>query len=125
MAKWIFPTKSNDSLNFAEVRQRLKRVEEMVAELKQEAAGCTLNIENLNIEQLTIEKLIFHLAKLDIKELSGALNIGNNFGVNIREKKQLADQKKQEIRPQTDKKSGSNNSSGRKNNKTKVKFKFK
>jgi hypothetical protein len=45
-----------------------------------------IHIENLNVHDPVLENLTFRLDKLDIKELSGALNMGNNFGVEVKEK---------------------------------------
>jgi hypothetical protein len=37
------------------------------------------HIEHIDIHQPTMEELSFRLDELDIEELSGSLNIGNNF----------------------------------------------
>lgn len=50
-----------------------------------------INIDKLDIHQL--DNLIFRLDKLDIKDLSGALNIGNNFDI---KKDKLIDEEKKE-----------------------------
>ncbi|MDC3417385.1 hypothetical protein [Aquibacillus salsiterrae] len=42
-----------------------------------------INIEHLEIQTANVEELIYKLEKLDIKELSGALNIGNNLGTTV------------------------------------------
>lgn len=39
-----------------------------------------ITIEHLQMEQPILEQLAFRLDSLDIKELSGSLNLGNNFG---------------------------------------------
>lgn len=39
-----------------------------------------VNVESLHVDQASLEKLIFQLDNLDIQELSGSLNLGNNFG---------------------------------------------
>lgn len=39
-----------------------------------------ITIEHLQMEQPVLEQLAFRLDSLDIKELSGSLNLGNNFG---------------------------------------------
>jgi hypothetical protein len=45
--------------------------------LKREASQVT--IEQLDIHQPQVEELTFRLDALDIQELSGMLNLGNNF----------------------------------------------
>ncbi|MNT65242.1 hypothetical protein D3C72_2032100 [compost metagenome] len=39
-----------------------------------------IHIDNLHVHQPVLENLTFRLDQLDIKELSGSLNLGNNFG---------------------------------------------
>ncbi|WP_419393239.1 hypothetical protein [Cytobacillus praedii] len=45
------------------------------------------HIDRVDIHQPVLDQLSFHLDQIDIEELSGALNVGNNFGVNIGSKK--------------------------------------
>lgn len=57
-----------------ETNQLLKSIPEQIAH-----ASGTVSIQNLNIEQATLDKLLFQLDKIDVKDLSGTLNLGNNF----------------------------------------------
>lgn len=60
------------------LEQRLRRLEEQLADLS--AKHPRIHIDNLHVHQPVLENLTFRLDHLDIKELSGSLNLGNNFG---------------------------------------------
>lgn len=45
-----------------------------------------LNVKDLHLQELNLEELAFHLDKLDIKELSGMLNLGNTFSPTVHKK---------------------------------------
>jgi len=61
----------------------------------------TINIEQLTIESPTVDNLTFRLDKLDIEELSGALNLGNNFGTKVEQKQKKDVQRISKTRPST------------------------
>lgn len=65
-----------DNLLLRQIYKKLVSIEEEVEKLKSKPEY-HINIENLDVQQL--ENLIFRLDTLDIKDLSGTLNIGNNF----------------------------------------------
>lgn len=65
-----------DNLLLREIYKKLLSVEAEVEKLKSRPEY-HINIENMDVQQL--ENLIFRLDALDIKDLSGTLNIGNNF----------------------------------------------
>lgn len=59
-----------------EVAQRLEQV------LNQDAAHrVQVTIQHLHVERAMLDQLLFRLGDLDINELSGSLNLGNNFGI--------------------------------------------
>lgn len=60
------------------LEQRLRKLEEQLADLS--AKHPRIHIDNLHVHQPVLENLTFRLDQLDIKELSGSLNLGNNFG---------------------------------------------
>lgn len=62
-----------------EMENRFSRVEESLnrPEARQQPQ---IQIENVHIHQPVLEKLEFRLDALDIEQLSGSLNLGNNFG---------------------------------------------
>jgi len=65
-----------DALLLREILKKLTSLEEEVEKLKSKPEY-HINVEKLDVQQL--ENMIFRLDALDIKELSGTLNIGNNF----------------------------------------------
>ncbi|HYE82918.1 MAG TPA: hypothetical protein VEG39_12235 [Clostridia bacterium] len=69
---------SSDNLLLREIYKKLITIEEEVEKLKSKPEY-HIHVENLNVQQL--ENLVFSLDTLDIKDLSGTLNIGNNFGI--------------------------------------------
>lgn len=69
---------NSDNLLLREIYKKMISLEAEVKTLKSRPEY-HINVEKLDVQQL--ENLIFQLDKLDITDLSGTLNIGNNFGV--------------------------------------------
>jgi hypothetical protein len=74
----------------AETRNALKNIEKRMAALEnaltrlvEAEPSLEIRIENLDVRDPVIENLTFKFDKLDVKEVSGALNLGNNFGVRV------------------------------------------
>jgi hypothetical protein len=67
---------NSDNLLLREIYKKIISIEEEVEKLKSKPEY-HINIEKLDVQQL--ENLTFTLDTLDIKDLSGTLNIGNNF----------------------------------------------
>ena len=74
----------------AETRNALKNIEKRMAALEnaltrlvEAEPSLEIHIENLDVRDPVIENLTFKFDKLDVKEVSGALNLGNNFGVRV------------------------------------------
>lgn len=65
-----------DNILLREIYKKLTCIEAEVEKLKSRPEY-HINVEKLDVQQL--ENLIFRLDNLDIKDLSGTLNIGNNF----------------------------------------------
>jgi hypothetical protein len=61
-----------------QLEMRVQKLEEHLASLA--AKRPEIRIDTLHIHQPVLENLSFRLDQLDIKELSGSLNLGNNFG---------------------------------------------
>ncbi|EPZ41139.1 hypothetical protein [Alicyclobacillus acidoterrestris] len=61
--------------------EELRRTNQLLRSLPYELAKApgNVHIQNLKIEQATLDKLLFQLDRIDVKELSGTLNVGNNF----------------------------------------------
>ena len=45
-----------------------------------------MDVKDLHLNELTLEELSFHLDQLDIKEISGMLNLGNTFSPRVHPK---------------------------------------
>ncbi len=69
-------------MNEAELLRRLQRLEQKLDAILKQGKGTpqTVFVETLHMYEPKVEQLTFQLEQLDIKELSGALNLGNNFG---------------------------------------------
>lgn len=64
----------------------VQRIEEVLDKMNEHRVQVT--IQNLHVNQASLEQLVFRLDKLDIDELSGSLNLGNNFGTDaVRQQK--------------------------------------
>jgi hypothetical protein len=53
------------------------------------------HIEKVNVEHLRLEELAYHLDTIDIKELSGMMNLGNSFSPNLDIVKSLSKKSKE------------------------------
>lgn len=69
----------NDKILLKEIFRELDKIKTELETLKEKSMHYHINIEKLDIQEL--KSLEFHLDKLDIEELSGSLNLGNNFGL--------------------------------------------
>lgn len=79
------PVSAATSLTVQQLEKRLKKLEEELSNLT--AKHPQIHIDTLHVHQPVLENLTFRLDHLDIKELSGSLNLGNNFGAKPNEKK--------------------------------------
>ncbi|MFB5191339.1 hypothetical protein [Alicyclobacillus fastidiosus] len=70
----------------------LRRTNQLLKSIPEQMASApgTVNIQNLKIEQATLDKLLFQLERIDVKELSGTLNLGNNFQLDNPEQRVLS-----------------------------------
>lgn len=57
--------------------EQVQSLAEKLDHVRSERPGVT--IEHMQIDQAYLDELIFRLDSLDIQELSGSLNLGNNF----------------------------------------------
>ncbi|GAE37368.1 hypothetical protein JCM9157_4643 [Halalkalibacter akibai JCM 9157] len=72
-----------------QVIQRLEKLEKLIETLSEKETIYHINVEKIDVHDLKLENLTFSLDKLDIKDLSGALNLGNNLGVRVNQEDQL------------------------------------
>lgn len=75
-------------LMYKELRERIDKVEQTLDKLANKNLEYTVNIEHLHAHQPVLEQLSFRLDQLDVKTVSGALNLGNNFGVRVDQNRQ-------------------------------------
>jgi hypothetical protein len=74
---------SSDSVSLAELKKRIEQLERSLqqsAEHSNRPNTYHITIERMEIHQPKLDSLTFSLDALDIRELSGVLNLGNNFG---------------------------------------------
>ncbi len=71
-------TESKDSIQ--ELHDRVAQLEKMIQQLSRPVFE-QVTIERVYVQNPVLEHLEFGLDNIDIKELSGSLNLGNNFGV--------------------------------------------
>lgn len=67
-------------------KKLISRLESVEAELKRltdSKPEVRIHVERLDVQRAALENLTFRLDKLEIDELSGALNLGNNFGAAV------------------------------------------
>lgn len=81
-------SEASSSLSIQQLEKRLKKLEEELSQLSSKHPQ--IHIDNVHIHQPVLDNLTFRLDALDIKELSGSLNLGNNFGTKPNEKTGLA-----------------------------------
>ncbi|MDH7578351.1 MAG: hypothetical protein QHH75_11175 [Bacillota bacterium] len=62
------------------LEKRLSNLEKILSELKQMLAEKPWTIDRVIIEKMNTEKIEFNIDTIDVKEQSGVLNIGLNYG---------------------------------------------
>jgi len=80
--RWFKPEKSPPK-DPEDLGRRLAGLEAALRQLAQRPVEYNVTIEHVHIHQPVLEKLAFRLDRLEIDELSGALNLGNNFGTKV------------------------------------------
>ncbi|WP_050979734.1 hypothetical protein [Fictibacillus macauensis] len=81
MANW-FPRNEMNKEYTQSLENRIQQLETMIEKLTA-STHHHYHIEKIELQQPMIENLSFNLESIDIEELSGALNLGNNFGVSV------------------------------------------
>jgi hypothetical protein len=91
MSENLFPyRKSEDSLDLV---QKIDNLESKLAQLEKHlqilatVARNPIVIENMYIRRIDADKLQFKMDSIDVKELSGMLNVGVNSGGKFKKKK--------------------------------------
>ncbi|KOP71753.1 hypothetical protein AMS60_20855 [Bacillus sp. FJAT-21945] len=90
-----------DDLSYKELQKQLEDLQKRIDRMKEyQKAEYHFHIDRVDIHQPVLDQLSFHLDQIDIEELSGALNVGNNFGVNIGNEKEKGQKNKKEKQSQ-------------------------
>jgi hypothetical protein len=69
-----------------ELFQKFNNLEKSIQEKTPPSIIVKMDVKDLHLQELKLEELAFHLEKLDIKELSGMLNLGNTFSPTVHRK---------------------------------------
>lgn len=95
----FFRKKKPDPASFQKnadlLQKKVMELEKQLENVKGQHIEYHFHIAQVDIHNPVLEELSFQLDQLDIEELSGALNLGNNFGVAVgeKEKKSKSEQK--------------------------------
>ncbi|MFC4618617.1 hypothetical protein ACFO4N_07690 [Camelliibacillus cellulosilyticus] len=79
------------------LEKKIEHLEDALQKIINQGFSYDITIEELNIHDPVLENLTFRFDELDVKEVSGALNLGTTFGVNVHQK----EKKKSERSTQT------------------------
>ncbi|MEB3100295.1 hypothetical protein [Ferviditalea candida] len=63
-----------------EIQRKLEKIEKTLEQMRNGTTEYHIKVEHLHVDRPVLENLIFRMDQLDIDELSGSLNLGNNFG---------------------------------------------
>ncbi|KEF37949.1 hypothetical protein M670_02705 [Schinkia azotoformans MEV2011] len=85
-----------------DIVEKIGAIEKRLQEMPSQPTVYHITIQNLDIHDPILKELTFSLESLDIKELSGALNMGNNFGPKVEQKPKNEPEKKQTKKGQTE-----------------------
>jgi anion-transporting ArsA/GET3 family ATPase len=69
-----------------ELFQKVKLLEQSIQAKSNPPIIVKVDVKDLHLNELNLEELAFHLDKLDIKEISGMLNLGNTFSPRVHPK---------------------------------------
>jgi hypothetical protein len=69
-----------------ELVQKINLLEETISKKSNPPIIVKMDVKDLHLNELTLEELSFHLDQLDIKEISGMLNLGNTFSPRVHPK---------------------------------------
>ena len=69
-----------------ELVEKINLLETSIHKKKNPPIIVKVDVKDLHLNEFTLEELAFHLDQLDIKEISGMLNLGNTFSPRIHPK---------------------------------------
>jgi hypothetical protein len=70
-----------------QIKELMDKIDLLIKALKDQGKFNYVNIEHADIQGPLVDKLNYNFDKLDVKEVSGALNLGTTFGVKVAEKR--------------------------------------
>lgn len=63
-----------------EIQRKLENIEKALEQMRNGTTEYHIKVDHFHVDRPILENLIFRMDQLDIDELSGSLNLGNNFG---------------------------------------------
>jgi hypothetical protein len=75
--------------------EKVSHLEQGIQELAKKPSEYNIHIDHIDVHNPGLENLTFRMDSLDIEELSGALNLGNNFGVSPKDSKNIIKKNKE------------------------------
>jgi hypothetical protein len=73
--------------------EKVSHLEQGIKDLAKKPSEYNFYIDHIDVHNSGLENLTFKIDSLDIEELSGSLNLGNNFGVSPKDKKDIVKKK--------------------------------
>lgn len=83
---FFFKKHRNSETKVDELYKEIKELKQTIQSLQGKHVEYHIHFDQVDIHDPNLEQLTFQLDHLDIDELSGALNLGNNFGVQVKPK---------------------------------------
>lgn len=83
---FFFKRRRISEVQVNELYREIKELKQTIQNLQGKHVEYHIHLDQVDIHDPTLEQLTFQLETLDIDELSGALNLGNNFGVQVKPK---------------------------------------
>ncbi|WP_079477228.1 hypothetical protein [Halobacillus salinus] len=80
---FFFHKKKKQKRSTEELYQEIIDLQKQILEAQQKPIEYHLHFDHVEVNNPKLNELTFRLDELDIEELSGALNLGNNFGVSV------------------------------------------
>ncbi|MBS4193736.1 hypothetical protein [Lederbergia citri] len=73
----------NDEEKLKKLQSQVEKLSSLLDKMSKDGVVYFINIEKLEFQGPVLDALEFIFDKIDVKEVSGALNLGNNFGVSV------------------------------------------
>lgn len=80
----FFKRRREPEVNVDQLYKEIKALRQTIEHMQGKHVEYHVHFDQVDIHDPKLEQLTFQLDQLDIDELSGALNMGNNFGVHVK-----------------------------------------